>query len=123
SRDASIPPVIDHIIAEEHVSRVYDRATIPLPASYGHPRWTFENNIGIVMAFLELLRRDQFELYVHCSSSEAYGTAQFVPMSEEHPLHPTTTYGASKAAQDLLLQAYEPCYGLKSYLFRPFNNS
>jgi len=121
-RDASIAPVIEQIIREEHISLVYDLATIPLPASYGQPRWTFENNIGIVMALLELLRRDQFEMYVHCSSSEAYGTAQFVPMTEEHPLHPTTTYGASKAAQDLLIQAYDRMYGLNFFIFRPFNN-
>ncbi len=121
-RDASIPPVIEQIIAEEQIQIVYDLATIPLPASYGQPRWTFENNIGIVMCLLELLRRERFQLYVHCSSSEAYGTAQFVPMTEEHPLNPTTTYGASKAAQDLLIQAYDRMYDLPYFIFRPFNN-
>jgi len=113
---------MEQIIADEHVQVVYDLATIPLPASYGQPRWTFENNLGIVMCLLELLRKEKFELYVHCSSSEAYGSAQFVPMTEEHPLNPTTTYGASKAAQDLLIQAYDRMYDLPFFIFRPFNN-
>ena len=121
-RDASNPSVMEQIVAEEQVQVVYDLATIPLPASYGQPRWTFENNVGIVMCLLELLRKGKFRFYVHCSSSEAYGTAQFVPMSEEHPLNPTTTYGASKAAQDLLIQAYDRMYDLPFFIFRPFNN-
>ena len=121
-RDASISSVMEQIIAEEQVQIVYDLATIPLPASYGQPRWTFENNIGIVMCLLELLRKGKFAFYVHCSSSEAYGSAQFVPMTEEHPLNPTTTYGASKAAQDLLIQAYDRMYDLPFFIFRPFNN-
>ena len=121
-RDASISSVMEQIITEEQVHVVYDLATIPLPASYGQPRWTFENNLGIVMCLLELLRKGRFGFYVHCSSSEAYGTAQFVPMTEEHPLNPTTTYGASKAAQDLLIQAYDRMYDLPFFIFRPFNN-
>lgn len=121
-RDASIAPVVEQIVQEEKIQVVFDLATVPLPASYGQPRWTFENNVGIVMALLELLRKDEFELYAHCSSSEAYGTAQFVPMTEEHPLAPTTTYGASKAAQDLLIQAYDRMYDLNYFIFRPFNN-
>jgi UDP-glucose 4-epimerase len=121
-RDASIPSVMEQIITDEQIQIVFDLATIPLPASYGQPRWTFENNIGIVMCLLELLRKGKFGMYVHCSSSEAYGTAQFVPMTEAHPLNPTTTYGASKAAQDLLIQAYDRMYDLPFFIFRPFNN-
>lgn len=121
-RDASIASVMEQIIADEGIQVVFDLATIPLPASYGQPRWTFENNVGIVMCLLELLRKDRFEMYIHCSSSEAYGTAQFVPMTEEHPMNPTTTYGASKAAQDLLIQAYDRMYDLPYFIFRPFNN-
>ena len=121
-RDASIAPIMEQIVKEEEIQLVYDLATVPLPTSFGQPRWTFDNNVGIVMCLLELLRRDFFELYVHCSSSEAYGTAKFVPMTEDHPLNPTTTYGASKAAQDLLIQSYDRMYDLPFFIFRPFNN-
>ena len=43
-------------------------------------------------------------------------------MTEEHPLNPTTTYGASKASQDLLIQAFYKMYGINYFIFRPFNN-
>lgn len=121
-RDASIFPVIEEITSTEEIQTVFDLATIPLPASYGQPRWTFENNVGIVTNLCELARKDAFDLYVHCSSSEAYGSALYVPMQEDHPLNPTTTYGASKAAQDLLIQAYDRMYGIDYFIFRPFNN-
>lgn len=121
-RDASIYPVLEEIIMNEEIEVVFDLATIPLPTSYVQPRWTYENNIRIALAFCELLRQDKFDFYVHCSSSEAYGSAQFVPMTEDHPLNPTTTYGASKASQDILIQAFDRMYDLNYFIFRPFNN-
>jgi UDP-glucose 4-epimerase len=121
-RDASIYSIVEEIIVKEEIETVFDLATVPLPTSYVQPRWTYENNIRIVLDFCELLRQDKFDFYVHCSSSEAYGTAQFVPMTEDHPLNPTTTYGASKASQDLLIQAFDRMYDFNFFIFRPFNN-
>lgn len=121
-RDASIFPVLEEIIVKEEIKTVFDLATIPLPTSYVQPKWTYENNIRLVLNFCELLRQGKFDFYVHCSSSEAYGTAQFVPMTEDHPLNPTTTYGASKASQDILIQAFDKMYDLNFFIFRPFNN-
>lgn len=121
-RDASVFSVLEEILMEEEIDTVFDLATIPLPTSFVQPTWTYENNIKIVLNFCELLRQDKFEFYVHASSSEAYGSAQFVPMTEEHPLNPTTTYGASKASQDLLIQAFDRMYDLNYFIFRPFNN-
>lgn len=121
-RDASIYSVLEEIIANEEIETVFDLATVPLPTSYVQPRWTYENNIRIVLDFCELLRQNKFDFYVHCSSSEAYGTAKFVPMTEDHPLNPTTTYGASKASQDLLIQAFDRMYNFNFFIFRPFNN-
>jgi len=121
-RDASNYFLLEEIIRLEEIEVVFDLATIPLPTSYVQPRWTYENNIRIVMNFCELLRQDKFNFYVHCSSSEAYGTADFVPMTEEHPLNPTTTYGASKASQDILIQSFDRMYDFNYFIFRPFNN-
>ena len=121
-RDASIFSVMEEIMVKEEIDTVFDLATIPLPTSYVQPRWTYENNIRIVLNFCELLRQDKFNFYVHCSSSEVYGTALFVPMTEDHPLNPTTTYGASKASQDILIQAFDKMYDLNFFIFRPFNN-
>jgi len=80
-RDASIYSLLEEIIEGEDIDIVLDLATIPLPTSYIQPRWTYENNIKIVLNFCELLRKGKFDFYVHCSSSDAYGTAKFVPMT------------------------------------------
>jgi UDP-glucose 4-epimerase len=121
-RDLSILPTVEEIIKDEKIDFVYDLATIPLPTSYVHPVYTFENNIDIVTNFCELLRKDTFKFYVHASSSEALGTAITLPMGEKHEMNPTTTYGASKAAQDLFIQAFDRMYDIDFFVFRPFNN-
>jgi len=59
--------------------------------------------------------------FVYVSSSEAYGSAQYVPMSEEHHLNPTTVYGASKAAGELYSLTYWHTYGFPVVVVRPFN--
>jgi UDP-glucose 4-epimerase len=60
--------------------------------------------------------------FVYVSSSEAYGSARTSPMTEEHPLLPTTVYGASKAAGELYAQACLRTYGLPAIVVRPFNS-
>jgi UDP-glucose 4-epimerase len=61
------------------------------------------------------------ERFVYVSSSEIYGTAIRVPMTEDHPWRPTTVYGASKLAGELYTLAYHETYGVKSMVVRPFN--
>lgn len=70
----------------------------------------------------ELAKDDYYETLVHFSSSEAYGTAAYVPMDEKHPLNGTTTYAASKASSDLLVFSYIRTFGIDSTIIRPFNN-
>ena len=57
-----------------------------------------------------------------CSSSEVYGTADYVPMPESHPTHPCTLYGASKLAGEAYARAYSRSYGLPVVIVRPFNS-
>jgi len=59
---------------------------------------------------------------VHVSSSESYGTAMKIPMSEDHPLLPTTIYAGSKAASELYVRGFEKSNGLKMVIVRPFNS-
>jgi UDP-glucose 4-epimerase len=61
------------------------------------------------------------ERFVYISSSEAYGTAKTTPMSEDHPLLPTTPYGASKLAGEAYARAYYLSFGLPITIVRPFN--
>ncbi|NKQ38613.1 MAG: NAD-dependent epimerase/dehydratase family protein, partial [Methanosarcinales archaeon] len=55
-------------------------------------------------------------------SSEAYGTSEYAPMDEKHPLNSTTPYAASKAAEDQLVFSYCRTFGIDATIIRPFNN-
>jgi UDP-glucose 4-epimerase len=59
--------------------------------------------------------------FIYVSSSEVYGTAKSVPMSEDHPLEPTTPYGASKLAGEAYARSYYLTFGLPVVIVRPFN--
>ena len=71
---------------------------------------------------LELQRNGYYKTLIHCSSSEAYGSAENIPMGENHPLNPTTPYAASKAASDLLVMSYHNTFTIDTAIVRPFNN-
>jgi UDP-glucose 4-epimerase len=111
-----------NIMKLESVDVVFNLAVIPLLTSHELPKITCEDNINITLAMLELAKDNYFKTLIHCSSSEVYGTAETVPMSEKHPLHPTTPYAASKAAGDLIAQAYVNTFGIEMSIVRPFNN-
>ena len=59
--------------------------------------------------------------FVYVSSSEVYGTARWVPMTEEHPTMPMTVYGASKLAGECYTRAFHRTYGYPTVVVRPFN--
>jgi UDP-glucose 4-epimerase len=101
---------------------VFDLATIPLPASLEKPLWSSKVIVDLTLNLCELAREGCFKTLVHCSSSEAYGSAQTVPMSEEHPLKVETPYAAAKAAAALLVESYQKTFGIDMVIGRPFNN-
>lgn len=109
------------IIEQEGIEVVFDLAVIPLLTSFDRPRFTFEEDINIPLILCELLREDYYETLIHYSSSEAYGSAQYIPMDEEHPLRPTNSYGAAKAAADLLIMSYIRAFGIDAAILRLFN--
>jgi UDP-glucose 4-epimerase len=106
----------------EGVDYVFNLAILPLPLALKRPSYVFNKNVRIASTLAELQRKDLFETLIHFSSSEVYGSAVHVPMREDHPLQPSTSYGASKAAQDLLLLSYHNNYGNDVRIIRPFNN-
>jgi UDP-glucose 4-epimerase len=110
------------ILREERVEVVYDLAVVPLPASLEKPLWSVMENVKLTTALCELQREGAFQSLVHFSSSEVYGTAVFVPVTEDHPLQRSTPYAASKAAGDLVALSYQHTFGLDVCVLRPFNN-
>ena len=96
-------------------------ALIAIPYSYIAPRSYFRTNIEGTLNLLEAARRAGLERIVHTSTSEVYGTAQFVPISEEHPLQGQSPYSASKIGADKLVESYYRSFDLPVVTVRPFN--
>lgn len=121
-QDASDYDAVGAIIAGEQAEVLYNLAIVPLPASLINPRWTIDHNVALASVPCELQRQGFFETLIHFSSSEAYGSASYVPMDETHPLLPSTPYAASKLAGDYVVLSYRETYGSDVTILRPFNN-
>jgi UDP-glucose 4-epimerase len=96
-------------------------ALIAIPYSYLAPRSYLDTNAGGTLNVLEAARTLDTPRVVHTSTSEVYGTARSVPISEEHPLQGQSPYSASKIAADKLAESYHLIFGLPVVTLRPFN--
>ncbi|NIS80144.1 MAG: NAD-dependent epimerase/dehydratase family protein, partial [Anaerolineales bacterium] len=89
--------------------------------SYEMPRQVAEvNALGSLNIFKACLNHNVHRL-VHISSSEVYGTAQYTPMDEQHPIHPHSTYAVAKATGDMWAQTLRCEQNLPVVILRPFN--
>lgn len=114
--------VLQAIMEKEEIEVVFNMATIALNYSFFNPFDAYMVNVEIANTLLELLKVGAYKTLIHTSSSEAYGTAQYSPMDENHPTDPTTPYAAGKAAADLMVQSFYKVLGLDISIVRPFNN-
>jgi UDP-glucose 4-epimerase len=103
------------------VDVVFHMAVACLRTSLQDPMFVHEANATGTLHMCLASYEAGVERFVYVSSSEAYGSAFRVPMDEEHPLNPTTVYGASKAAGEHYTLAYWRTHGLPSIVVRPFN--
>lgn len=110
------------IIAGEKINVVFNLATKALEYSFVDPDDAFMVNVNLASVLLRLLHQKKYQTLIHCSSSEVYGTAQKVPIGENHPRCPETLYAAGKAAADLMAMSYFKTYGCDISIVRPFNN-
>ena len=96
-------------------------ALISIPYSYLHPAEVAETNcmgtLNVLMACLE----QNVERFIHTSTSEVYGTARQVPITESHPLQGQSPCSASKIGADKLVESFYCTYGLAAVTIRPFN--
>ncbi|MCD6218870.1 SDR family NAD(P)-dependent oxidoreductase [Candidatus Calescamantes bacterium] len=104
-----------------NVDWVYHLAVRCLRESLKDPFVVHEVNATATLELCELCRKMEIKKFVYVSSSEVYGSAEYVPMDENHPLNPTTVYGASKLAGEKYALAYFYTYGLPVTVIRPFN--
>lgn len=120
--DASNQQDMEHLVKKEDVEIIFNLAVIPLPMSLVDPCWVYRHNVDITLCACELARKGYYKTLIHCSSSEVYGSCEYAPMDEKHPLAPTTSYSASKAATDHLVLSYYKSFGIDTAIVRPFNN-
>ena len=85
------------------------------------PRKYFTNNVGGSINLLNAMLAGGVEAIVFSSTSEVYGEAQFLPLTEDHPKLPTNPYGESKWMVEQMLRRYSDAYGLRSIALRYFN--
>lgn len=94
---------------------------IAIPFSYRAPESYIDTNIKGTLNVLQAARDLALEKVVHTSTSEVYGTAQFVPIDETHPLQGQSPYAATKIAADQLVQSFYLSFGTPVVTVRPFN--
>lgn len=96
-------------------------SVIAIPYSYIHPRETIETNVIGALNVLTSARESSVEKVIHTSTSEVYGTAQYVPMNEKHPLQGQSPYSASKIGADMIAESFYRSFKVPVAIIRPFN--
>jgi len=96
-------------------------ALIAIPYSYHSPDTYIDTNVKGTLNIVQAARELGVEKVVHTSTSEVYGTAQFVPITEEHPLQGQSPYSASKIGADQIAMSFYTSFGTPVATIRPFN--
>ena len=96
-------------------------ALIAIPYSYVAPDAYIQTNVHGALNVMQAARAHGVARVVQVSTSEVYGTAQYVPIDEKHPLQPQSPYSASKIGADTIAESFHRSFGLPVVLARPFN--
>jgi dTDP-glucose 4,6-dehydratase len=96
-------------------------ALISIPYSYTNPRSFLETNVMGTLNVAQACREASVTRLVHTSTSEVYGSAQQIPINEDHPLVGQSPYAASKIAADQLVTSFHRSFALPASVLRPFN--
>ena len=96
-------------------------ALIAIPFSYVAPDSYIETNIKGTLNICQAAKDNGISRLIHTSTSEVYGTAQYVPIDEKHPLQPQSPYSATKIAADAMAMSFYNSFDLPVTIARPFN--
>jgi len=96
-------------------------ALITIPYSYISPVSYIKTNIEGTLNVLQVATDLKLEKVIHTSTSETYGTAQYIPIDENHPLQGQSPYSASKIGADMIAQSFYCAFNLPVVIARPFN--
>jgi len=110
----------------EYISKDIDiifhlAALIGIPYSYKSPENYIETNIKGSVNMCLAAKKNKISRLIHTSTSEVYGTAQYIPIDEKHPLQPQSPYSASKIAADAMAMSFYNSFDLPITIARPFN--
>ena len=111
---------VSRLVAEHDVV-FHLAALIAIPYSYAAAQSYVETNVVGTLNVLEAARQHGTRRVVHTSTSEVYGTAQTMPISEDHPLQGQSPYSASKIGADMMAEAYARSFAVPVVTLRPFN--
>jgi NAD dependent epimerase/dehydratase len=96
-------------------------ALIAIPYSYHSPDTYIDTNVKGTLNVVQAARDLGVHKIIHTSTSEVYGTARFVPITEEHPLQGQSPYSASKIGADQIAMSFHTSFGTPVVIVRPFN--
>ncbi len=118
--DIRNPDAVRH--AAKNVDMIFHLAAIvSIPYSYVNPREVVETNVLGTLNVMIAGKENNVEKIVHTSTSEVYGTAQYVPIDEKHPLQGQSPYSASKIAADKVVESFYRSFDVPVATIRPFN--
>jgi len=118
--------VLDSLIKNEYITQDIDiifhlAALIAIPYSYVAPDSYVDTNIKGTLNMCQAAKENSVQRLIHTSTSEVYGTAQYVPIDEKHPLQPQSPYSATKIAADAMAISFYNTFNLPVTIVRPFN--
>jgi NAD dependent epimerase/dehydratase len=96
-------------------------ALIPIPYSYRAPDSFVDTNVKGTLYLCQAARRNGVKRFIQTSTSEVYGTAQYVPIDEKHPLQPQSPYSATKIGSDCISLSFYYSFSFPLVVARPFN--
>ena len=108
-------------LAKRNDAIIHLAALISIPYSYESPSSYVNTNIIGTLNLLEACRKFNIKKFLHTSTSEVYGSAEYTPIDEKHPLKAQSPYAATKIAADQLVLSYYRSFDLPVSIIRPFN--
>jgi NAD dependent epimerase/dehydratase len=114
-------PHLCHGLMKEVTAVFHLAALIPIPYSYRAPDSYVDTNVKGTLNLCQAARAAGVSRFVHTSTSEVYGTAQYVPIDEKHPLSPQSPYSATKIGADAIALSFFHAFELPVVVARPFN--
>ncbi len=114
-------PFFCHEVTKDVQEVFHLAALIAIPYSYVAPQSYVETNVVGTLNICKAALENKVERVLCTSTSEVYGTAQYVPISENHPLQPQSPYSASKIGADAMAMSFFNSFDLPLVIARPFN--